>query len=131
MWDCHIRFAIVSERRARCINLQRQVVLLPGRAATATWALKVAECIRGCRRAITVVLYIGIRPIVMTSQHTYKTVDLNGTTNILSLRANNISPNKPTKFFCSSRVQVITIIKVSIHKITRLRVITNYNVCLD
>ena len=54
-------------------------MLSPRQAATATWALNVNECVRRVRRATTVVLYIRIRPIVMTSQHTYRTVDLNGT----------------------------------------------------
>ncbi len=39
----------------------------------------VAECLRRGRRATTAVLYIGIRPIIMTSQYTSRTLDLNVT----------------------------------------------------
>jgi hypothetical protein len=48
-----------------------------------TWTLIVAELVLQCRSAITVVLHIGIRPIVMTSQHTYRTVKLNGTGHVV------------------------------------------------
>jgi hypothetical protein len=72
----------IAYGETRETNLQTKCCTAsPRRGATATWALKVAECVRRCRRAITVVLFIGIRPIVMTSQYTYRTVDLDGTSN--------------------------------------------------